>query len=67
VCAKYSLGPAVFYVLAHLENLTHVGVPQWVLSRLAPDVGGLGEGNDWGDLMPKLFAIPVVHDLCLSP
>jgi hypothetical protein len=38
-----------------------------VLSRLAPDVGGLGEGNDWGDLMPKLFAIPVVHDLCLSP
>lgn len=67
VCAKYSLGPAVFYVLAHLENLTHVGVPQWVLSRLAPDIGGLGEGNDWGDLMPKLFAIPVVHDLCLSP
>lgn len=63
---KYKIGPAVFYVLAHLEKLTGVGVPISVLEELAPDSAGLGEGNDWGDPIPKIFALPIVHDLCLA-
>jgi hypothetical protein len=66
LAAKYKIGPALFYVLAHLQRLTRVGVPAPVLEALAPDPAGLGEGNDWGDPIPKIMGIHVVHDLCLA-
>jgi hypothetical protein len=66
VAGKYGMQPALYYVLTHLERLTKAGVPEAVLAELAPRSDGVPHTNDWGDLMPKVFSQPIVHELVLS-
>lgn len=62
---KYGMQAAIFYVLAQLRNMG-ADVPEDFLERLHPDRRGFPGAHDWGDVMPKLLARVVVHDVVLA-
>lgn len=66
VAEKYEMQPSLYYVLAHLANLTGAPIPEDVVEALRPDKAAMPHVNDWGDVLPKLFSRSVVEEVVLA-
>jgi hypothetical protein len=63
---RYEMRAALFYVLSQMRRLCNIDVPVAFLDLIKPDQKEIPLQHDWGDVMPKLFSIPLVNEVALA-
>jgi Uncharacterised nucleotidyltransferase len=66
IAYKYEMRPALFYVLSQVRLICDVDIPTAFLELIRPDQTEIPLQHDWGDIIPKLFSIPIVHEVALA-
>jgi hypothetical protein len=66
IAYKYQMRPALYYVLAQVRAICGIDIPAPFLDLIRPDQKEIPLQHDWGDVMPKLFSIPLLNEVALA-